>query len=95
VPFWPNQLISYKEDTNMTVNILMYRLLSGIIRPNEVDGKPFYFISFNSAYNKCLQCFEAVGWVAGRASCLQKTEWWDAGMVILSGGEVQICIWPS
>jgi len=42
----------------------------------------------------CLQCFDALGWVAGRASGLQK----------LSGGvlawlsvwsEVQTCIWPS
>jgi len=30
----------------------------------------------------CLQCFDAVGWVAGRASDLKKTEWWDAGVVI-------------
>jgi len=30
----------------------------------------------------CLQCFDAVGWVAGRASGLQKTEWWGAGVVI-------------
>jgi len=30
----------------------------------------------------CLQCFDAVGWMAGRASSLQKTEWWGAGMVI-------------
>jgi len=22
----------------------------------------------------CLQCFDTVGWAAGRASCLQKTE---------------------
>jgi len=29
-----------------------------------------------------LQCFDAVGWVAGRASGLYKTEWWGAGMVI-------------
>jgi len=32
--------------------------------------------------SQCLQCFDAVGWVAGRASGLQKTEWWGAGMVI-------------
>jgi len=31
---------------------------------------------------------------AGRASGLQKTEWWDAGMVTCLG-EVQICMWPS
>ena len=29
-----------------------------------------------------LQCFDAVGWVAGRASGLEKSEWWGAGMVI-------------
>jgi len=31
----------------------------------------------------CLQCFDTVGWAAGRASSLQKkTERWGAGMVI-------------
>jgi len=31
----------------------------------------------------CLQCFDAVGWVAGRATGQQKKlEWWGAGMVI-------------
>ena len=30
----------------------------------------------------CLQCFDAVGCAAGRASGLEKTEWWGAGMVI-------------
>ena len=30
----------------------------------------------------CLQCFDAVGWVA---SGLWKTEWWDAGMVMCPG----------
>jgi len=29
-----------------------------------------------------LQCFDAVGWVAGRAPGLYKTEWWGAGVVI-------------
>jgi len=29
-----------------------------------------------------LQCFDAVGWAAGRAFGLSKTEWWGAGMVI-------------
>jgi len=29
----------------------------------------------------CLQCFDAVGWAAGRASGQQKTEWWGAGVV--------------
>ena len=31
---------------------------------------------------QCLQCFDAVGWAAGRASGLYKTEWWGAGVVI-------------
>ena len=31
---------------------------------------------------QCLQCFDTVGCAAGRASGLQKTEWWGAGMVI-------------
>ena len=30
----------------------------------------------------CLQCFDAVGWAAGRASGLWKTEQWGADMVI-------------
>jgi len=30
----------------------------------------------------CLQCFDAVGWAAGRASGLSKTEWWGADVVI-------------
>ena len=40
----------------------------------------FYFLSSH-------QCFDAVGWVAGRASAIRpvKTEWWGAGMVICLG----------
>jgi len=31
----------------------------------------------------CLQCSDAVGWAAGRASGLKKkTEWWGAGVDI-------------
>ena len=30
----------------------------------------------------CLLSFDAVGWAAGRASGLQKTEWWGASVVI-------------
>jgi len=39
----------------------------------------------------CLQCFEAVGWAAGRAFGLLKN--WVAWLSVW--GEVQICIWPS
>jgi len=30
----------------------------------------------------CLQCFGVVGWAAGRASGLRKTEWWGAGVAV-------------
>jgi len=33
-------------------------------------------------HESVLQCFDAVGWVAGRASGLKKSEWWGAGVVI-------------
>jgi len=33
----------------------------------------------------CLQCFDAVGWVAGRISDLYKIEWWGAGAGICLG----------
>ena len=29
-----------------------------------------------------LECFDPVGWAAGRASGLYKTEWWGTGVVI-------------
>jgi len=32
--------------------------------------------------SKSLQCFDAVGWAAGRASGLYKTEWWGVVVVI-------------
>jgi len=30
----------------------------------------------------CLQCFDAVGWAAGRVFGLYKSEWWSAGVII-------------
>ena len=33
-------------------------------------------------YILCKQCFDTVGWAAGRASGLQETEWCGAGVVI-------------
>jgi len=36
----------------------------------------------NICYLFLLQCFDAVGWAAGRASGLSKTEWWGAGVII-------------
>ena len=43
---------------------------------------PLQLINVVLNEKQCLQCFGAVGWVAGRASGLQKTEWWGAGVVL-------------
>ena len=43
------------------------------------------FAKFAYYYYSCLQCFDAVGWAAGRASSLLKTDWWFAGMVMCLG----------
>jgi len=32
-----------------------------------------------------LHCFYAVGWVAGRASSMYRTEWWDSSVVVCLG----------
>ena len=42
----------------------------------------FYVFICLPAVSICLQCFDTVGWAAGRASGLYKTEWWGVGMVI-------------
>ena len=42
----------------------------------------YSFLCTFSAGLFSLQCFDAVGWAAGRASSLEKSEWWGAGMVI-------------
>ena len=43
----------------------------------------------------CLQCFDAVGWAAGRASGLSKTERWGAGVVICleRGADLHMAQW--
>ena len=55
----------------------------------------FYDLIFiRNAIGLCLQCFDAVGWAAGRASGLQKI-WSDEVLAWLSVcSEVQMtCIW--
>ena len=42
----------------------------------------------------CLQCFDAVGWAAGRAFRLYKTECWGAG-VVLSGARCRLAYGPA
>ena len=41
----------------------------------------------------CLQCFDAVGWAAGRASAAGKKL--SGGVLESVWSEVQTCIWPS
>jgi len=47
-----------------------------------------------SVYMICLQCFDAVGWAAGRTSGCKKLSGGVLAWLSVSG-EVQICIWPS
>jgi len=47
---------------------------------HKKEANLFFFATLSKI--SCLQCFSAVGWVAGRTSSLQKTEWWGTGMVI-------------
>jgi len=42
-----------------------------------------------------LQCFDAVGWASGRASGLQKIDWWGAGMVICLDWGAMFALWSS
>ena len=41
-----------------------------------------HIILYSVCWTVLLQCFDAVGWAAGRASGLQKTEGWGAGVLI-------------
>jgi len=41
-----------------------------------------FIVSISLLRKICLQCFDAVGWAAERASGLYKTEWWGAGVVV-------------
>jgi len=66
----------YKHDEKPKVQT--YR---NAVRP----GRSHYCRNMHRKFGEvwaCLQCFDAVGWAAGRASGLQKTEWWGAGVVI-------------
>jgi len=50
-------------------------------QPGEPAMCQLYRSRFTSVH-RTLQCFDAVGWAAGRASSLKKTEWWGAGVVV-------------
>jgi len=65
---------------NLSGSLTFYKAKLHIIYlnllPNSAFNDPFHhflnlFQQFAPFYDPfCLQCFEAVGWVAGRASCL-------------------------
>jgi len=50
----------------------------------DATATPSSLASLKYYYNHFYSALDFVDWAAGRASGL-KTEWWDAGMVILSG----------
>ena len=55
---------------------------SRAVRGNALCLFPFSALTLltgGDTHLQCLQCFDAVGWAAGRASGLYKTEWWGAG----------------
>jgi len=45
-------------------------------------------VLLHAEWYTCLQCFDTVGWVAGRHLACKKTEWRDAGIVICLGQDV-------
>jgi len=51
------------------------------------------FYSHYTSQHVCLQCFDAVGWAAGRASRLQKKQ--TGGVWLSVCSKVQTCIWTS
>ena len=58
-------------------------LVVGIPTARQVQsGMRGLTIAVLSRQVRCLQCFDAVGWAAGRASGCKKIEWWGAGMVV-------------
>jgi len=38
----------------------------------------------------CIQCFDTVGWVAGRHPACKKLEWWGTGMVVCLERDVDL-----
>ena len=83
------------------MSIWLLRFLAGMHRtdffgiPLEPDFVTYQMRLYTAIHfiQYCLQCFDAVGCAAGRASGLYKLEWWGAGVLSVCG-KVQICIWP-
>jgi len=59
----------------------LHELYSVFLRPENVIN--FCHVNYLKIYLHIhFQCYDAVSWATGKASGLQKTEWWGAGMVI-------------
>ena len=59
------------------------------VTPLHPTPPNFFSSDFHESHDRvwclqcfCLQCFDAVGWAAGRAPACKKLEWWGTGMVI-------------
>ena len=68
--------IKHSQSLDMNKYLVMWYFL---IRNTLHNNKIFYT---STVVIMALQCFDAVGWAAGRASGRKKTEWWGAGVVI-------------
>jgi len=74
---WTCRWLVTEPSTSVRRSSLSYEsLLISRWRQVYADCSAVYF------HYSCLQCSDAVGWAAGRASGLQKIEWRGAGMVI-------------
>jgi len=70
----------YSEHTgHPTQHSLVYRHCTKFHQCHQISRRSSHLLFIRGM--QCLQCFDAVGWAAGRASPV-KTEWWGAGMVI-------------
>ena len=60
-----------------------------------LSGSCFYFFFCVWLYSECFQCFDVVGWVAGRASGLWKRSGEVLAWLSISSEVQMICIWSS
>jgi len=82
---WPQSgKITGIHSSSTTRLLSIWALLSLRQCQYPVAHSIFLFPDFAKVW--CFQCFVTVGWAAGMASSLQKTEWWDAGVVVSGQG---------
>jgi len=93
-PEWWGAWLSVWSEVQVCVCVCVSDLIiSGHNNPEGCfaeDAVKFYHVKLARLWcDVCLQCFDAVGWAAGRASGLWKTLW------LFLWSEMQTCIWPS